>query len=93
MVQVFQRLNQEDGQFFDRFAARRHGNKRRYLSKNKDDLYPGRPDLVNQHAEEIAPGWWMSANYSRRDIQKIIELAREAAGPRLGAAINAKVVD
>lgn len=91
MAQVFQRLHQEDRQFLERFAARKHARKRRYLSKNKYDLYPGRPDLVDKYSEEIVPGWWLGTNYSRRDIQKIIDLAREVAGPRLGAAVSANV--
>jgi predicted type IV restriction endonuclease len=32
------------------------------------------------HSVEILQGWWMGTNYSRRDIQKIINLACEVAG-------------
>jgi len=88
---LFQLLGKEDGDFLDRFAARKHGKKRRYLARNRNELYPGRPDLSEEHSIEIADGWWMGTNYSRRDLQKMINLAREVAGPSLSSQINARV--
>lgn len=92
MTKVFQLLGGEDSGFLERFAARRHGKKRRYLSRDRKELYPGRPDLAEQHSVEIAPGWWMGTNYSRRDIQKIINLACEVAGPKFRRAVQANVL-
>ncbi|MFC1932275.1 hypothetical protein ACFLXU_01425 [Chloroflexota bacterium] len=90
MTRVFQLLNQEDSDFLDRFAARKHGRKRRYIAKEKNELYPGRPDLAEEHSVEIASGWWLGTNYSHRNIQEIINLAREVAGPTLGAMVKVK---
>ncbi len=92
MTKIFQLLVQEDKGFLDRFAARKHGKKRRYIAREKRDLYPGRPDLSEQHSVEIVPGWWLGTNYSRRNIQEIIELALEVAGPQLRNAIKANVL-
>jgi hypothetical protein len=91
VTEVFQLLAKEDGGFLERFAARKHGKKRRYLAQNRNELYPGRPDLSEEHAIEIADGWWMGTNYSRRDLQKMIGLACEVARPPLGSQVNAKV--
>jgi hypothetical protein len=92
MTKLFQLLSQEDNGFLDRFASRKHGKKRRYLSKDKRDLSPGRPDLVEQHSVEVVAGWWLGTNYSRRNIQDIIELALEVAGPQLRNATKANVL-
>jgi hypothetical protein len=92
MTKLFQLLSQEDSSFLDRFASRRHGKKRRYLARAKSDLYPGRPDLAEQHSVEVVSGWWLGTNYSRRNIQEIIDLAIEVAGPKLPNAVNANVI-
>ncbi len=75
----------------ERFAARKHGKKRRYLAQSRNELYPDRPDLSEEYAVEIADGWWMGTNYSRRDLQKMIDLAREVARPPLGSQLDAAV--
>lgn len=92
MIKLFQLLHQEDNGFFERFVLRKHGKKRRYLSKNKKDLYPGRLDLSERHSVEVAPGWWLGTHYSRQSIQGIIELALEVAGPQLRNSIKINVM-
>lgn len=91
MTKVFQLLTQEDSGFLGRFASRKHGKKRRYLAKDKRELYPGRPDLAEQHSIEVVTGWWMGTNYSRKNIQEIIDLAIEVAGPQLGSAVQVNI--
>jgi len=81
MIKIFELLHNEDSSFLERFASRKHGKKRRYLSRDKYELYPGRPDLAEHHSVEVVPGWWLGTNYSRRNIQDIINLALEVAGP------------
>ena len=88
MTKIFKLLQEEDSIFFERFASRKHGKKRRYLSQDKYELYPGRPDLAEQHSIEIAPGWWLGTNYSRKNIKDIINLALEVAGPRFRQSIK-----
>ncbi len=92
MTKLFQLLSQEDNGFLDRFASRKHGKKRRYLAREKLELYPGRPDLSEQHSVEVVPGWWLGTNYSRRNIQDIINLAIEVTGPQLQNDITANVL-
>ncbi len=93
MLKVFELLADDDPQFLERFAARKHGKKRRYLAGNRSELYPDRPDLVEIAAVELKPGWWMGTNYSRRDIQKIIDLAKEVARPDAATTMNVRVAD
>ncbi|HNU24449.1 MAG TPA: hypothetical protein P5539_16890 [Mesotoga sp.] len=92
MLKLFKLLAQEDGSFLEHFASRRHGKKRRYLAKDKLELYPGRPDLAALHSVEILPGWWMGTNYSRPNIQDIINLALEVASPELRSKIRINVL-
>ncbi len=91
MTKLFQLLHQEDSTFLERFASRKHGKKRRYLSSDKYELYPGRPDLADQHSIEIVSGWWLGTNYSRRNIQDIINLALEVAGPKFRNKVKVNV--
>ena len=93
MVKVFQLLSKDDESFLDRFAARKHGRTRKYLARDKTELYPERPDLCEEHSVEITPGWWMGTNHSRSTIQKIIDLAAEVAGLQLGKELSARVTD
>lgn len=92
MTILFQLLEKEDSKFLEKFASRKHGKKRRYLSKDKMELYPNRPDLSEQHSIEVVPGWWLGTNYSRRNIQDIIELALEVAGPSIKSQVQASVL-
>ncbi|MGD9489063.1 MAG: hypothetical protein AB7W47_13640 [Calditrichaceae bacterium] len=92
MTMLFQLLSQEDSGFLDRFASRKHGKKRRYIAKDKSDLYPDRPDLAEQHSVEVVSGWWLGTNYSRRNIQDIMEMALEVAGPQIRNSIKVNVL-
>lgn len=91
MTKIFQLISDEDNEFLDRFAARKHGKKRRYLAKDKYELYPDRPDLVERHSIEVVSGWWLGTNYSRRNIQDIIDLALEVVNTQLRDLINVNV--
>ena len=91
MTTLFQVLAEEDKNFLERFASRKHGKKRRYLAKNKFDLYPGRPDLAENNSFEVSPGWWLGTNYSRRNIQDIIDMALEVADLEDKNSIHANV--
>jgi hypothetical protein len=84
MLEVLRSFSKSDASFLDRFAARKHGRKRRYVARDRSELYPGRSDLCEAHAVELQPGWWMGTNYSKGSISDIINLACEVAGVRFG---------
>jgi len=88
MEKVFKLLAQADVSFPDKFAARKHGRKRRYLAQDRHELYPGRPDLAEAYSVEIAPGWWLGTNYSRKNIDDILILALEVISPSIRSAIR-----
>jgi very-short-patch-repair endonuclease len=93
MIEVFKLLSNEDPGFLERFASRRHGDKRRYLARDRSDLYPGQPDLAasNSRVAQVGQGWWIGTNYNRKYMQKIIDLACEVAGNGIGSKMNARV--
>lgn len=91
MVQVFQLIAAKDDTFLERYASRKHGKKRRYLAREKLELYPGRPDLAEEYSVEVVPGWWLGTNYSRGNIQQIIDLALELLPSHLRAATKVNV--
>lgn len=89
LFRVFELFHQRDASFLDRLAAvPKHGRKRRYLSQNKMDLYPGRPDLCEQYSKQIVGSWWVGTNYSRSTIRHAIELACEIAGIGFGSDLK-----
>ncbi|AXI99818.1 hypothetical protein CYPRO_0534 [Cyclonatronum proteinivorum] len=92
MTTLFERLAEKDDTFLERFASRKHGRKRRYLARNKYELYPGRSDLAEKNAVEIAQGWWLGTNYSKRNVQEIIDLALEVTDPALRRKIKVSVI-
>lgn len=73
-----------DPEFMDRFAARKHGRRRRYVAQDRSDLYRGRRDLCEECSERLVCGWWMGTNYSKSNIRQIVDLAAEVAGLRVG---------
>jgi hypothetical protein len=88
MVKVFDELAERDPTFLERFAALpKHGRKRRYLARNKEDLYPGSPHLV-VNAYELRPGWWCDPHASKAGIARRIRMACEVAEMSYGEDIT-----
>lgn len=78
--EVFRSLIARDAGFADHFAARAHGKKRRFLSRSKEELFPGRKDLQEGCAFAMPEGWWLGGNVSRASIVERLRLACEVAG-------------
>lgn len=82
---VFEALAKRDAGILERFAVLpKHGRTRRYLARNSNDLYPGRPDLVREYSIQLKSGWWLSTNHSRATIERIIEMACDVAHLKYG---------
>jgi hypothetical protein len=89
LVRVFEALANNDPIFLERFASLpKHGRTRRYLARAREELYPGRPDLVSEFSHELRPGWWLGINLSRNAIERIIRMACEVAGLRYGGDLK-----
>jgi len=83
LINVLDELSKRDSSFITRLASRKHGKKRRYVAQNREELYPGRPDLA-EYSKKLSNGWWVGTNYSKANIKQIIELASEVASLQLG---------
>jgi predicted type IV restriction endonuclease len=84
LIQVFREFAEREPDFLERFAALpKHGRKRRYLARTREELYPGSPHLVN-NAYEVRPGLWVDTHASRAGIETRIRMACEVAGVGYG---------
>jgi hypothetical protein len=89
LLRVFEVLSTCDPTFLDRYAALpQHGRKRRYLSRNKYELYPKRPDLCDEYSVNKFGGWWIGTNYSRSTIRHAIEIACQVANLKFGTDLK-----
>jgi predicted type IV restriction endonuclease len=88
MAQVLQELDRRDPFFLERFITRKHGRRRRYVAQHRLELYPGRPDLAEDHYVELKPGWYAGTNYSRQVIESIIRLACDVASLSFGSDLQ-----
>jgi hypothetical protein len=88
MALVLQELDRRDPSFLERFIARKHGRRRRYVAQDRLELYPGRPDLAEDHYIELKPGWYVGTNYSRQAIERILRLACDVASLSFGADLQ-----
>lgn len=94
LVSAFEALAQRDPSFLERFAARpKHGRTRRYLARTAEELYPGRPDLANEHYFRLKSGWHLGTNVSHAQIRRIIEMACEVSRVRFGKDLVVNVGD
>lgn len=94
LINVMERLSSRDKTFFERFAARpRHGAKRRFVARTKEELYPGRPDLCRGNSYQTKSGWWVGTNYSKRFIPRILKMACEVAGIKFGSDLVVNLGD
>lgn len=92
LVEVFEELSKLDLSFLQRFASRKHGRKRRYIARSREELYPGRPDLA-EHSKQLSSGWWVGTNYSKSNIKQIIQLACEVSGLQFGRDLTVNLGD
>jgi predicted type IV restriction endonuclease len=84
LIRVFGEFAERDPTFLERFATLpKHGRKRRYLARDREELYPGSQHLID-HAHELRPGWWLDPHASRAAIETRIKMACEVAGVGYG---------
>ena len=74
---------QQDADFLERFGAKKHGTKRRFIAKSAIELYPGRPDFAH-NSVELIQGWYMGTHYNRASFEKYVRLACEVANVEFG---------
>ncbi|MBI5234279.1 MAG: hypothetical protein HY880_07980 [Deltaproteobacteria bacterium] len=85
LIKVIEELSANDKDFLERFGSlKKHGSKRRWISRRREDLYPGRPDLCRGQSYQLKSGWWAGTNYSKGNIETILRMACDAVGLRWG---------
>ena len=87
LIKVFEALMLRDPSFAQRFAGLpKHGRIRRYLARDRDSLFVGRPDYAREvaHSHQLTNGWWLLTNLSRKSIRKHIKMACDVAGLQFG---------
>lgn len=67
LVSVFRALAERDAGFLERFAMLPPSprQKRTYVARTREELYPGRPDLALNQGRKLRPGWWIDTHQDR----------------------------
>ena len=89
MVFILSELAKADPTFLSRCYQHRgfRGKKRRYVAQRPAELYPDRPDMIDQH--EVLPGGWVvGINLNNKSKMRILKLAAEVAGLTFGRDIK-----
>ena len=87
MLELF---SDKDQTFINRFASLpRHGRTRRYVARERTDLYPGRPDLAEEYSHQLKSGYWVGINISKKQVERIVTMACEVA--RLTFGVDLKI--
>ena len=84
VINVFEKLYEQDTSFPEKFASVKHGSKRRYLAINKSELFPDRPDLCEQYGATSSFGWFIATNHGKASATKAIQLACQVSGLEVG---------
>ena len=79
LISVFEKLAERDKEFPRRFAARKHGTRRRYLAPSRKELFPHRLDQQEQFSYRTNFGWYVATNHGRYSATKVILLACDVA--------------
>ncbi len=88
VIDVFEQLAARHPEFLECFAALpKHGRKRRYLARRREELYPDRPDL-SEFAKQLRGGWWIGTNFANREKRRMLEIACEVAGIEFGKDLH-----
>lgn len=87
LVWCLQTLAQLDAGLLERVARTVKSRSRNHIARSRADVYPKRPDLT-ANARFIADGWYVGANISNRDKQRIVQEACKAAGLKFGIDVR-----
>lgn len=89
LVKAIEALAASDSAFLERFASLpKHGRSRRYISRNRQELYPERPDLAEEFSYQLPDGYWLGINVSHKAVERILSMACDVAGLRYGVDLR-----
>lgn len=87
LVTILRHLGQQDPGFYEKFSRAAPTRTRNHFSARRDDVYPGRPDLI-EYTTEVAAGWWLGTNIANREKVRLAKVACEIAGVQFGTDID-----
>ena len=91
LVSVLRTIQEIDDGFLLRLS-REFGRVRPILARDPKELYPGRSDL-SHYSRQIADGWHVGTNYSKRDVTRILGRICEIAGLNFGEDLRGPFID
>ena len=80
LVEVLKRFAASDDTFLERYSSITRGRSRKFVSRNRAELYPNSPYLIELRSENLGKGWWLGTNLSADNVRSLIDKACIAAG-------------
>ena len=91
LVTVIRTIQDLDHEFLSRLSQK-GGRVRPIVAQNPRDLYPGRPDL-SHYSREITDGWFVGSNYSKRDVDRILQIVCTSVGLVYGQDLRGPAIE
>ncbi|MCH9050091.1 MAG: hypothetical protein IIA72_03270, partial [Proteobacteria bacterium] len=91
LVIVLRTIQEIDPEFLSRLSQK-SGRVRPIVARNPRDLYPGRPDL-SHYSREITDGWFVGSNYSKRDVDRILQIVCTSGGLVYGKDLRGPAIE
>ncbi len=81
LVGVIRALGEHNPGLYERAAPRLAGKTRRFLSRNRNQIYPeGSSELVLRSVEKLPSGWWLGTHSSTYQKNEQLKRVRDVAG-------------
>ncbi len=89
-VAIIRHLVAHYPEFCDRFQSAKTRGKRAWISKHKEDLFPGRPDFQESEVTAVGGGWLVGTQMSAQaEMPKRVEAACACVGLVFGRDVKA----
>ena len=79
------RFAELDLRFLERLSERSLSKSRRIVARDRKDLYLKTPGLADDHAEQLADGWWVDTHLNKQGVKRRLEFACEIVGLVFGS--------
>lgn len=89
LITLLKLFDSMDESFYDRYCLLpTHGRTRRYIAKTIHGLNPSRKDLAEQYNYKLRDGYWLDTNVSATEKSRIVNLACDVMGIKLGSELK-----
>lgn len=88
LAEVLKEFHRRDSQFMQRFAAQTVGRRRELVARDRQNLYPDTPDLVEKRSLDLGNGWWLGHKLDADTIRRRIRTACEIVGVKYGSELK-----